>query len=105
MKTIHFTTGLAALALLASGALQAAVEVDSFQILDADANGYISAEESASNQALTTQWTALDKDSNNQLDKAEFSAFEVDTGSAPASGNMMQDGMMQQGTTPSTPAE
>lgn len=105
MNTMHITTGLAAFALLAGGSLQAAVEMDSFQILDADANGYISADEATSNPALSTQWTELDKDSNNQLDKAEFSAFEVDTGSAPASDKMMHDDTMQQGTIPSTPAE
>lgn len=100
MNTMHITTGLAAFALLACGSLQAAVEMDSFQTLDADANGYISAGEATSNQALSTQWTTLDKDSNNQLDKAEFSAFEIDTESAPASDNMMHDGAM-----PSTPAK
>ncbi|MBU1192847.1 MAG: hypothetical protein KKA36_07525 [Gammaproteobacteria bacterium] len=89
---------------MASVGLQAAMEMETFQTLDADANGYISAEEATSNQALSTQWTALDKDSNNQLDKSEFSAFEIDAGTTQGGENPMRD--MQQGTVPpASPAE
>lgn len=101
MNSMHITGGLAAFALLTAGSLQA-VETSSFKILDADANGYISAEEAASNQALSSQWTALDKDSDNQLDKSEFSAFEIDAGTTQGGENMMRDSM-QQDTVPPSP--
>jgi Ca2+-binding EF-hand superfamily protein len=106
MKTMHITGGLAGFALLAGGSLQAAVEMDSFQILDADANGYISADEATGNQSLSTRWTVLDKDSNNQLDKSEFSAFEIDADTTQGDNNLMRENTQQQGTMPpASPAE
>lgn len=106
MNSMHITGGLAAFALLTAGGLQAA-ETSSFNILDADANGYISAEEAASNQTLSSQWTTLDKDGDNQLDKSEFSAFEMDAGTTQGGENLMRDDKMQQGTTapPTSPME
>ncbi len=50
----------------------------SFEGLDADTNGYISQQEAMANDALTTQWGALDANSDNQLDQSEFSAFEIE---------------------------
>lgn len=94
------TTRLAAVALItASGALQASVG-NSFKALDTDADGYISAAEAAANPDLHTRWNELDKDSNNQLDQSEFSAFETGTDNLKGKGGMMHDGTMPDTTDP-----
>ena len=58
---------------------QAAVgEVDTttFEGLDVDGNGYISADEARARADLTTQWETADQDRDGKLNSAEFSAFE-----------------------------
>ena len=76
MSKMPIATTLAALAFLAGTAAQAGE--NKFRNLDADANGYISQEEAASNADLQSRWQELDADQNNQLDMSEFSAFEID---------------------------
>lgn len=76
--------------LLAASAAQAETR-PGFQNLDADANGYLSQQEAASNADVAKRWNDLDTNKDNMLDKTEFSAFEIDTGG----------GMNQQ--TPSSP--
>lgn len=101
MSRIQITTSLAAVVLLtASGALQATAG-NSFKALDADADGYISATEAATNQDLSTRWNELDKDSNNQLDQSEFSAFEIGTDNLKGNDGIMKDGSMPESTDPS----
>jgi hypothetical protein len=90
MRKMPITTTLAALALLAGNAVQAEETKSIFQTLDADANGYISAEEAAANPDLHARWQELDVDKNNQLDMSEFSAFEVGTEQTPDKGGMME---------------
>ncbi|HEY9198385.1 MAG TPA: calmodulin [Gammaproteobacteria bacterium] len=68
-----------ALVLLAASAVQAETQ-PGFQSLDADANGYLSQQEAASNADVAKRWTDLDTNKDNMLDKSEFSAFEIDTG-------------------------
>ncbi len=80
---------IAAIFALSAGAPLQAEENTTFQSLDADANGYISPEEAASNNDLSASWNDLDADKNNLLDMSEFSAFEVsstgmDEGGSPA---------------------
>lgn len=63
--------------LMTAGAAQAETPSTQFQSLDADANGYVSQQEAASNANLSKQWGTLDANKDNQLDKSEFSAFEI----------------------------
>jgi Ca2+-binding EF-hand superfamily protein len=83
MSMMPITTTLAAVALLAGNAVQAAGQSETtstFQTLDSDANGTISAAEAKANPDLHARWQELDTDKNNQLDTAEFSAFEAGSG-------------------------
>lgn len=80
MRKMPIATILAALALVAGSAVQAEETKSMFQGLDADANGYISAEEAAANPELHARWQELDADKNNLLDMSEFSAFEAGSG-------------------------
>ncbi len=56
-----------------------AVEVDTiriqFEILDADQNGEITAEEAAASEELAGKFAGLDANNNGKLDGAEFSQF------------------------------
>ena len=51
----------------------------SFQQLDADGDGYISAQEASGNQTLAGQWRSADRNDDGRLDQSEFSAFETQT--------------------------
>lgn len=63
--------------LMTAGAAQAETPSSQFQSLDADANGYLSQQEAASNADLSKRWEVLDANKDNQLDTSEFSAFEI----------------------------
>lgn len=63
--------------LTTAGAAQAETPSSQFQNLDADANGYLSQQEAASNADLSKRWEVLDANKDNQLDTSEFSAFEI----------------------------
>jgi len=66
-----------ALALLAAGFLTAAVaSEDAFMKLDANEDGYISAQEAAADETLHQRWESTDANQDGQIDAAEFSAFE-----------------------------
>lgn len=92
MSKMPIATTLAALAFLAGNAVQAEETKSMFQTLDADANGYISAEEASANPELHARWQELDADKNNLLDMSEFSAFEVGSGETTREGG---GGMME----------
>ncbi|HSH29693.1 MAG TPA: hypothetical protein VK971_07285 [Thiohalobacter sp.] len=62
----------------ASGSVLAGEQAGKFKMLDADQDGYISAEEAQANPALSSQWQSVDQDGNNQVDQSEFSAFEME---------------------------
>jgi hypothetical protein len=53
-----------------------------FQQLDQDDDGYVSIREATGQNELLKQWTQVDKNTDGQLEAAEFSAFEL----APAPG-------------------
>lgn len=55
---------------------QAEGEIASFESLDTDGDGYISEQEAQAHDALANSWQDVDVNSDNQLDQAEFSAFE-----------------------------
>ena len=49
----------------------------SFQVLDQNKDGKLTAVEVKSNVELSRRWTEVDKDDNGAIDQAEFSAFEA----------------------------
>jgi EF hand len=63
-------------ALLVSIGAVAADYPATFESLDKDGNGYISSQEAAARPDLAKNWSAIDKNTDNQLDITEFSAFE-----------------------------
>ena len=66
------------IALVAAGFLSTAIAGENqFNKLDADADGYISAEEAAAHEGLQQGWTATDANADGKVDAAEFSAFEM----------------------------
>ena len=67
---------LTAGAMLLSGTLGAAGPPMTFEALDTDGDGYISNREAGAREDLTKGWQAIDKNTDNQLDISEFSAFE-----------------------------
>lgn len=79
------------LSALTAGAAIAGEQDARFKMLDANQDGYISAQEAQAHKGLTKQWGMLDQDSDNQLDQAEFSAFEMGMGSGSPSTDTQQD--------------
>ena len=49
----------------------------SFDDLDQNQDGLVSAEEASQNPRLSDQWNQVDGDASGDIDKAEFSAFEM----------------------------
>jgi hypothetical protein len=66
-------------ALLVSITAAAADYPATFESLDTDGNGYISSQEAAARPDLAKNWPTIDKNSDDQLDIAELSAFEGKT--------------------------
>ena len=65
-------------ALVAAGFLSTAIAGENqFNKLDADGDGYITAEEAAAHEGLQQSWTATDVNEDGKVDAAEFSAFEM----------------------------
>jgi len=65
-------------AVLAAGFMATAMASENqFSKLDADADGYISAEEAAAHEGLQEGWQATDANMDGKVDAAEFSAFEM----------------------------
>jgi sporulation protein YlmC with PRC-barrel domain len=62
-----------------------------FQELDTDSNGYITPKEAQADKNLSSNWNKADQNADNQVDRAEFSAFEQSqTGTTkPSSGGGM----------------
>ena len=80
IKTQHpgalLSGSLLAGALLFCGPAVAADYPATFEALDADGNGYISSSEAEARADLVQSWKDVDKNTDNQLDITEFSAFE-----------------------------
>ena len=65
-------------ALVAAGFMSTAFAGENkFNMLDADADGYITAEEAAAHEGLQQGWTETDANADGKVDAAEFSAFEM----------------------------
>lgn len=78
MKTICLLL-FAAVALVLSNPVSSEEMPDSttFTQLDRNHDGYISIIEATGQNELLQQWTEVDKDTDGKLEKAEFSAFEI----------------------------
>ena len=63
-------------ALFICGSAVAADYPSTFESLDTDGNGYISDSEANARKDLSENWKDIDKNTDNQLDITEFSAFE-----------------------------
>jgi len=63
-------------ALFLCGSAVAADAPMTFEALDTDGNGYISSAEAQSRTDLSENWKDIDKNTDDQLDITEFSAFE-----------------------------
>ncbi|MES9833951.1 MAG: hypothetical protein ABW157_20960 [Candidatus Thiodiazotropha sp. LLP2] len=76
MKTMTIKKIIVGMA--AAGFFMAANAADegAFTKLDANADGYISAEESTADEGLYKDWAKVDANADGQVDAAEFSAFE-----------------------------
>jgi hypothetical protein len=48
-----------------------------FNDLDTNQDGQVSAEEASQNPKLSEMWNKVDEDANGSIDSAEFSAFEM----------------------------
>lgn len=76
--TKTLTAGLSLFAgLMYTGALFAGESSDTFNTLDKNGNGQLSAIEASDNAELINNWSEIDKDGNRVLDRAEFAAFET----------------------------
>jgi hypothetical protein len=98
MKAIHITAASTfALALALAGPVAAAgmsgggtgasgtSGVSSFSDLDKDGNGYLTKQEAAGHSDLVNKWNQVDSNGDDQIDSTEFSAFEIEESSQPAS--------------------
>jgi Ca2+-binding EF-hand superfamily protein len=81
MKAMTMKKAIVALAATGFFAVANAADEGAFTKLDANADGYISAEESTADEALYKDWAKIDANEDGKVDAAEFSAFEA---SAPA---------------------
>jgi len=70
------TAGPLATASYAADPEQATLDA-TFQGLDQDKDGKLTAVEVKGNAELSKRWTEIDKDDNGSIDEAEFSAFEA----------------------------
>ncbi len=76
MKRIVTVLGGATAMALLAGVAVAADYPDTFEAIDVDGDGYISAEEARARPDLHENWQATDSNQDGHLDSAEFSAFE-----------------------------
>lgn len=51
---------------------------DSMKRLDSNSDGVISKEEAVDNKKLVINWDTIDSNKDGQIDRAEFSAFEME---------------------------
>lgn len=75
MRMPFISATISAIALLA-GAAYAGEYPMTFEQLDVDGNGYLSAQETQARPGLADQMQASDTDGDGQLNITEFSAFE-----------------------------
>jgi Ca2+-binding EF-hand superfamily protein len=102
MKHYTLVTGLAA-TLLAFGAHAGDYSKKaSFESLDKDGNGQITATEATSHEKLSKKMAQLDKDGDGSLSKTEFESMQVAEAETPASGAQSTPSAMTDGDKRST---
>jgi hypothetical protein len=81
MKTTQYvcTTLFCMVAAVSSGLAAAGT---TFEQLDANGDGQVSATEAGQDSQLTAVWGSVDSDQNGVINRAEFSAFEIQQGNA-----------------------
>jgi hypothetical protein len=81
MKTTQYvcTTLLFMAAAVSSGLAAAGT---TFEQLDANDDGQVSANEAGKDSQLTAVWGSVDTDQNGVINRTEFSAFEIQQGNA-----------------------
>ena len=77
MKTMTIKQTVVALAAAGFFTVATAGDEGAFTKLDANADGYISAEESTASEGLYKEWAKVDANADGKVDAAEFSAFEA----------------------------
>jgi len=90
MKTSQLAklAGFSTLLLFSAGSMAGDKAMSSFEALDQNKDGQLTATEASQNQELSKQWTEIDQDESGSIDKVEFSAFET-TQSQDAMGEQM----------------
>lgn len=71
----------------------------SFDQLDVNKDGLLTAVEGSEDDGLSSMWTEADQDKNGAIDRAEFSAFEAIPEQEGAPGTMSPPGAADPGTT------
>ncbi|MFT6915662.1 MAG: Ca2+-binding EF-hand superfamily protein [Motiliproteus sp.] len=79
MKTSQLAklAGFSTLLLLSAGSMAEEKALSSFEALDQDQNGSLTATEASQHRELSRQWTEIDQDESGSIDRVEFSAFET----------------------------
>ncbi|KEA63023.1 hypothetical protein ADIMK_2547 [Marinobacterium lacunae] len=78
MKKLNFVAaaGLATSMMVSGLAFAAETETSTFDVLDQNQDGQLSAEEVSSHPQLSENLSVVDADKSGTIDRAEFSAFE-----------------------------
>lgn len=79
MKTSQLIkfAGFSTLLLLSAGSMAEEKALPSFEALDQNQDGSLTATEASQNEELSKQWSEIDKDESGAIDRVEFSAFET----------------------------
>ena len=79
MKTSQLAkfAGFSALLLLSAGSMAEEKALSSFEALDQNQDGTLTATEASQNRDLRKQWAEIDRDDSGTIDRVEFSAFEM----------------------------
>jgi Ca2+-binding EF-hand superfamily protein len=79
MKKRYLVTGLGMFSglMLSTALIAGEGTMTEFSSLDTNQDGSLSAEEAATYQELSKNWSKVDADENGMIDQVEFSAFEA----------------------------
>ncbi|MFT5722679.1 MAG: Ca2+-binding EF-hand superfamily protein [Motiliproteus sp.] len=79
MKTSQLAklAGFSTLLLFSVGSMAEDKALSSFEALDQDQDGSLTAIEASQDRELSRQWTEIDQDESGSIDRVEFSAFET----------------------------
>ncbi|MFT6915551.1 MAG: Ca2+-binding EF-hand superfamily protein [Motiliproteus sp.] len=69
--------GFSTLLLLSAGSMAGEKGLSSFEALDQNRDGRLSATEASRDRELSKRWSEIDQDESGTIDRVEFSAFEM----------------------------